>query len=943
MCVMSLFLILSTAQALVTIDADNPNIQYSGRINHDDPKAPIMWWPGSGVVTSFEGTSINVKLHDYGDNYFYVIIDDGAPSLIDLTPGEATYPAASGLTDSVHKIRLFKRTETQEGRVAFLGFELDDSKSLVAPPERPQRRIEYYGDSITSGHSVASATGDTNEAWGKDNYYTYASVTARNLNAEYHCISVSGIGLYVDTWGFGGNMQTLYYDRESSRTTAWDFNQWTPHIVVVNLGQNDYWGTYTQAGAEQNYINFAQTLRGHYPDAYIILALGSMNATDTPSPWPTYLQNAVNELNTTYGDPKVYRLIFPFSGNPHPTVARHADMADQLTEFIQATIPGFGNGPDENADDEVLYLIGSKPPALEDLRLWDTSNVGYSQFRTTLENEGYKLTQQEAGPGSSFTLTASYLNQFQVLILSSNNREFSATEEQIVWNWVNAGGGLVAWSDSAFGRDADGNGSADPDSLKNTVGRDSNNSLTDQFGLFFMRDTGGQYTYGGPGQAGDYQFDHYLWQNDPIDNNIIFKGEGVSPMIVSPPAQILAYWQDADRVNGGSPYIMTEDAADGATWANTAGLAIATVGSGRVVGTFDRNTFWNNGAGTDIDELDNRQYARNLINWAATGGLPVCGDTGTVMTADISGPSGQPDCYINMYDLTALTDHWLDCTLPGRAGCVGTGQWDIEVKPISTAAITIDGDLSDWAAVQWLDANHERGSGTDDLSNAQVAFLWDGTEEALYVAARVDDAALALSATAGSWDEWDSFEISCKGDGIPSDDTNWKDSQTYAEAQQWRFGVIPSGGAWLGTPVTAHPGTVEQSGSVSGNTLYYEAIIKQYSFYDKDNAANSVLADLDVGAEILCFVDLMSGKNAPSNGPYWHGLPDGRVHNVPSTWARLRLVDADGNDGAVCGDYGYPPVDIISDCVVDMKDWYEIALKWMDCTDPADENCESIQ
>lgn len=348
---------------IVTIDADDPLIQYTGRINHADPKAPIMWWPGSDVIANFEGTSINVKLHDYGDNYFYVIIDDGAPSLINLTPGSAIYAAASGLTNSVHKIRLFKRTETQEGEVAFKGFELEDGKSLVAPPARPQRRIEYFGDSITSGHSVASTTGDTNNADGKDNYYTYASVTARNLEAEYHCISVSGIGLYVDTWGFGGNMQTLYYDKESDSTT-WDFSKWTPQVVVINLGQNDYWGNYSQSGAQGNYINFARTLRGEYPDAHIILALGSMNATQPGSPWPGYLKYAVSELNSTYSDPKVYSLIFPYSGNPHPTVARHADMAEQLREFITTNIPGFSDGPDTNADGYVnnldLAVLGSQ-------------------------------------------------------------------------------------------------------------------------------------------------------------------------------------------------------------------------------------------------------------------------------------------------------------------------------------------------------------------------------------------------------------------------------------------------------------------------------------------------------------------------------------------------------------------------------------------------------
>ena len=369
MYILVIALIAGNVQALVTIDADDPNIQYSGRTNYDDPKAPIMRWPGNYIIANFEGTSINVKFTDYNgngiitkngysyNNYFYVIIDDGAPSLISLTAGSATYTVASGLSDTVHKIQLFRRTEGNTGLVAFEGFELENGKSLVAPPARPSRRIEYFGDSITAGHSVQFLPGDVGNSGDtpfQDNYYTYAAVTARNLDAEYHCIALSGVGLYLDVWWYGGNMFN-YYDRELN-TTTWDFGRWTPQIVVINLGQNDYWGSYTQAGAEQAYVDLAQILRGHYPDAHIILALGSMDATKSGSPWPTYLQNAVDELNTTYGDAKVYSLIFPYSGGAHPTIARHADMADQLTAFIQTSIPDpwLSNG-DINSDGDVDF------------------------------------------------------------------------------------------------------------------------------------------------------------------------------------------------------------------------------------------------------------------------------------------------------------------------------------------------------------------------------------------------------------------------------------------------------------------------------------------------------------------------------------------------------------------------------------------------------------
>lgn len=48
------------------------------------------------------------------------------------------------------------------------------------------------------------------------------------------------------------------------------------------------------------------------------------------------------------------------------------------------------------------------------------------------------------------------------------------------------------------------------------------------------------------------------------------------------------------------------------------GNRVGTVRRDRVVGTFDRNMFFNPpGAGTNIGSLDNRRYAQNLVLWAA--------------------------------------------------------------------------------------------------------------------------------------------------------------------------------------------------------------------------------------------------------------------------------------------------------------------------------------
>ncbi len=65
----------STILPSVTVPADDPNIQYFGRWDFSDPKAPTHSWPGVYVYAVFDGTSIGVVLDD-NFNYYNVFIDD---------------------------------------------------------------------------------------------------------------------------------------------------------------------------------------------------------------------------------------------------------------------------------------------------------------------------------------------------------------------------------------------------------------------------------------------------------------------------------------------------------------------------------------------------------------------------------------------------------------------------------------------------------------------------------------------------------------------------------------------------------------------------------------------------------------------------------------------------------------------------------------------------
>ncbi|GAB4181342.1 MAG: hypothetical protein Fur0032_22400 [Terrimicrobiaceae bacterium] len=256
---------------------------------------------------------------------------------------------------------------------------------------------------------------------------------------------------------------------------------------------------------------------------------------------------------------------------------------------------------------KVLYLFGDvsedgKVPSgsvspFHQMRLSDAGERGLSQFKEAVESIGVELVEEH---DREVALDPEFLSGFRGLILGSNQRRFDKQEADAVRKWVEAGGGLIAWSDSAFG------GHFAKVGLDNSLGRDSNNDLTAQFGMYFLTDNGG-----GNYLVQEFTESHFLNNNQPL-GGIRFRGEGVSPIRVTAPARMLAPLQDGGL--GGALKVNSVDAPFNPE--TDAALAVAAIGRGCVVGTFDRNTFWNAGEGTRLEHADNREFARRLVAWA---------------------------------------------------------------------------------------------------------------------------------------------------------------------------------------------------------------------------------------------------------------------------------------------------------------------------------------
>nr|WP_223846898.1 GDSL-type esterase/lipase family protein [Bifidobacterium rousetti] len=413
------------------ISPDHPALRAMGRIDLTDPTRPVWVYPYTQVSFRFTGTSLSITVvnhWNYGDTKLGVVIDgvqtavripsgftgandmpnsstsegtDAAPATaveaddaaqadvaadtggVAPTYGPVTVTLADRLPDIEHEVTLFKRQDGQH-YLEVLGYGLDAGATILPPatPE-PTRRIEVFGDSVSCGERneaslyvgrldpAADLSGYSN-AW-----YSYAAITARNLGAELHDTSQGGISLLDGIGWFAGPdyvgqesaWDCIQYNPVLGESKPWDFSRYTPHVVVVAIGQNDahpddfmasdydgerarHWRT--------RYVDFLKSLHARYPKA-VIVCLTTVLQHDPA--WDRAIDEAVRAFNAApdapasaaYGKfatgdaadgvhdavaPAVaHHFLFTRNGSAtpgHPRVAEHKEMARELTTFIES-------------------------------------------------------------------------------------------------------------------------------------------------------------------------------------------------------------------------------------------------------------------------------------------------------------------------------------------------------------------------------------------------------------------------------------------------------------------------------------------------------------------------------------------------------------------------------------------------------------------------------
>ncbi len=352
------------------------------------------------------------------------------------------------------------------------------------------------------------------------------------------------------------------------------------------------------------------------------------------------------------------------------------------------------------------------------------------------------------------------------------------------------------------------------------------------------------------------------------------------------------------------------------------------------------------------DTFDRTEHDEVYVGttWGSVTGSPeVCGDPLTGMGEDLNG-----DCYVNLEDLAVLASQWLDCTVPGQAGCVwsfdspaldrgtppGSGRY---IYP-TPQTITVDGDISDWGEPQWYDYLLPIAFGAaGDVTEAKVAFAWDpANSNYLYMAVRITDKNHTFVALPASYAVTDAIEIRFSANDTSTDDGystsgaargDYTTAQNYAVSYDGSTGSTATLGNTAGALVETVPIPTLHGASVDGDDIIYELALPTYTYFAGIAGGSDTFKTMAVG-EVIAFNFQINSLNGGTIGARF----ENQAH-VPNNWYKYMIAD---NSGFTHGDWGYLDHDLDQNGEIGITELMTVALKWLDCTNPQDVNCTLV-
>lgn len=356
-------------------------INIYGRVGIQTDSLPLLF-NGSGVEVVTTGSELWIDVETdcgYFEPWVVYEINGAFMGRMMLLPGEHSICLYRSMEPSTPKcVRFYRDTPAMNDdpdiKVLVKGFKTDGEFKDV--PRRPYK-IEFIGDSITSGEGTYGAHDDMD--WlpmYMSASINYATMTAKELNADYHLLSQGGWGVYCG-WDndIRHNIPSMYeklcgFSRgpkfEAIETQQPYSFEWQPDAIVVNLGTNDDTafhqppfvdpdtkniycqrtnadGSYNRedlAKVQKAVVDFLYMLRKHNPNAHIVWVYGMLGYSLNLE-----IMEAIAKYRAESNDSNVSFLNLPntqedgFGSHMHPGLKSHEIASKVLTDYLKGVLP----------------------------------------------------------------------------------------------------------------------------------------------------------------------------------------------------------------------------------------------------------------------------------------------------------------------------------------------------------------------------------------------------------------------------------------------------------------------------------------------------------------------------------------------------------------------------------------------------------------------------
>lgn len=358
--------------------SDIKNIKVHGRTA--ECFTPLtLFWTGSAVELNVKGSELWIEVEADYDKYepwISIIINSAPVSRQMITAGKYWICVFRGMNENIIKnVRIVKDTQAMnEDPGCILQIHSVKTDGEFMPVEGKPYKIEFIGDSITSGEGAigAKAEEDWIPMWFSA-INNYCAMTAEVVNADYRIISQSGWGV-LTSWDNNPNHNIPgCYEKVCGLLTGErnislgalndnDFATWQPDVVVVNLGTNDT-GAFTNQewkdeitgethkqrlnedgsfneedlnSFEKAVTDFLIKIRKYNKYAHIIWAYGMLDIPMLPA-----IYRAVDTYYKLTKDKKVSVFQLPgtteetIGARSHPGLLAHRKAAKELSGYIK--------------------------------------------------------------------------------------------------------------------------------------------------------------------------------------------------------------------------------------------------------------------------------------------------------------------------------------------------------------------------------------------------------------------------------------------------------------------------------------------------------------------------------------------------------------------------------------------------------------------------------